>query len=166
MKICSGCKSAKPKDEFYRNKAARDGLTSYCKPCQDTRNKHWWATHPEAAKRKVERRKPRLWVNNLTPAQKEARSRRVLKVKYGQYAAEALILRESKKTCAICGVPFTGVGTDGSYGCVDHCHSCGRPRDMVCRKCNVAIGLLNDSVPMLEKAIVHLKAHACEKVIP
>ncbi|MEV4179273.1 endonuclease VII domain-containing protein [Nonomuraea sp. NPDC049709] len=33
QKHCPRCSTAKPKDSFGRNRAAKDGLTSYCKPC-------------------------------------------------------------------------------------------------------------------------------------
>lgn len=40
--------------------------------------------------------------------------------------------------------------------CVDHCHSTGRVRGLLCNNCNRAIGLLGDSVSNLENAIKYL----------
>jgi hypothetical protein len=34
-KICPCCGIPKPTSEFYKNKSAKDGLSSYCKPCQN-----------------------------------------------------------------------------------------------------------------------------------
>jgi hypothetical protein len=34
MKACTKCGEAKPLDEFYVNRRARDGKTSWCKACQ------------------------------------------------------------------------------------------------------------------------------------
>lgn len=39
---------------------------------------------------------------------------------------------------------------------VDHCHSSGRVRGLLCQKCNMAIGLLHDSVDLLKKAVKYL----------
>lgn len=33
LKVCSNCKKAKPRTEYYRNPATRDGLGSWCKAC-------------------------------------------------------------------------------------------------------------------------------------
>ena len=39
---------------------------------------------------------------------------------------------------------------------IDHCHDTGKVRGLLCSKCNHAIGLLNDDVDLLQKAIVYL----------
>jgi hypothetical protein len=33
FKWCPGCETAKPYDEWFRNRASKDGLASYCKEC-------------------------------------------------------------------------------------------------------------------------------------
>ncbi len=35
MKRCTNCKQRKDKNEFHKNAKARDGLTSWCKKCQN-----------------------------------------------------------------------------------------------------------------------------------
>jgi hypothetical protein len=35
MKLCGGCNTRKPLEEFHRNKAARDGRQTRCKPCMN-----------------------------------------------------------------------------------------------------------------------------------
>lgn len=40
---------------------------------------------------------------------------------------------------------------------VDHCHKTGRVRGLLCRKCNLGIGFLKDSVEFLNKAIKYLQ---------
>lgn len=39
---------------------------------------------------------------------------------------------------------------------VDHCHSTGRVRGLLCHNCNRAIGLLQDNVATLKSAIAYL----------
>ena len=39
---------------------------------------------------------------------------------------------------------------------VDHCHNTGKVRGLLCRKCNMALGLLNDNKQNLRNAIYYL----------
>ena len=39
---------------------------------------------------------------------------------------------------------------------IDHCHTSGKVRGLLCSKCNHSIGLLNDDVDLLRKAINYL----------
>ena len=54
-----------------------------------------------------------------------------------------------EKVCAICGKTSQLVG--------DHCHKSGKPRGILCRNCNLAIGNFFDSVTYLKKAIKYLE---------
>lgn len=53
--------------------------------------------------------------------------------------------------CAICGI------SPKDRLVVDHCHKTGRVRGLLCRKCNLGIGYLKDSIEFLSKAIEYLK---------
>ena len=55
--------------------------------------------------------------------------------------------------CAICAVDCEEFGMD-----TDHDHTTGRVRGLLCRKCNKAIGLLNDSPEVLRAAAAYLEA--------
>lgn len=41
--------------------------------------------------------------------------------------------------------------------CVDHCHESGQVRGLLCRKCNSAIGLLQESVEVAARASQYLR---------
>jgi len=61
--------------------------------------------------------------------------------------------------CAICDNHETALNPKTEEPrdlAVDHCHSTGNVRGLLCSQCNTAIGLLKDDVSILQKAIVYL----------
>lgn len=71
------------------------------------------------------------------------------------------LLKSQSGVCAICGEPEWVT----QYGklrmlCVDHDHLSGKVRGLLCSNCNRAIGLLNDDVDTLKKAIHYLQSGA------
>lgn len=56
--------------------------------------------------------------------------------------------------CAICTT--NAPGGKGNWH-VDHDHSNGKIRGLLCHKCNTGIGLLNDDPELLRKAILYLE---------
>lgn len=82
-----------------------------------------------------------------------------LKRKYGLSAADFDSLFESQKgMCWICEVAMTRGNTPTS-ACVDHCHSSGAIRSLLCRLCNAGLGHFKDSEANLTKAITYLRRH-------
>lgn len=57
---------------------------------------------------------------------------------------------EQKGLCGICKK-----GIDESSH-VDHCHSTGKVRGLLCRPCNSGLGLFSDSTRLLKSAITYL----------
>jgi hypothetical protein len=64
------------------------------------------------------------------------------------------LFTEQGGCCAICGIHQSEIKRP-LY--VDHCHKTDKVRGLLCHKCNFAIGLFNDSVENLNKAIIYLK---------
>lgn len=47
VKRCPQCGETKEHGEFYRNRAQRDGLSPYCRPCTRLANRRWQDANPE-----------------------------------------------------------------------------------------------------------------------
>jgi hypothetical protein len=62
-----------------------------------------------------------------------------------------LMLQEQNNVCFICSESET------RDLAVDHCHTTGRVRGLLCSKCNTAIGLLKDNIALLDKAKEYLQ---------
>lgn len=133
LKFCGCCQTWKATDLFAKNSAKKDGLQERCKSC---RSKH----HQKV---KHLRKKP-------TASQK----RRYLITSYGisieQY--EKLLFRQ-KNRCAICYSENWGKPSPS----IDHCHTTGRIRGLLCNNCNRALGLLKDNERTLKNAAKYLK---------
>ncbi len=87
--------------------------------------------------------------------------------KYGiDFAEYQRMLLAQKGVCAICEQPETKL-QDGAIRMlsVDHSHTTGAVRGLLCANCNMAIGYACDDVTILEKAIAYLERHG-ESVKP
>lgn len=81
-----------------------------------------------------------------------------LRKKYGVSEDEFLsLLRESNGQCGICGTKFT------TETPVDHCHATGVVRGILCRRCNMAIGLFRDDPVLLFAAAKYLGPYLPEQ---
>jgi len=70
------------------------------------------------------------------------------------------MLAAQNNKCAVCGskeVNNSRISSGKLF--IDHCHDTGKVRGLLCSKCNHAIGLLNDDVSLLHKAIKYLNKH-------
>lgn len=59
---------------------------------------------------------------------------------------------EVKKGCAICNTDLTNKKVH-----IDHCHSSGKVRGVLCELCNKGLGQFKDNISSLENAIKYLK---------
>lgn len=85
---------------------------------------------------------------------------RCLKLKkYGITNKEYIEMSEKQNhCCAICNKPETTENIKGiiSSLAVDHCHTTGKVRGLLCGNCNKGIGLFKDDISNLQKAIEYL----------
>ena len=56
--------------------------------------------------------------------------------------------------CAICSSTDKGKGKQ--FFCVDHCHTTGKVRGLLCAPCNKALGQLGDTEEALQRALDYL----------
>jgi hypothetical protein len=80
-----------------------------------------------------------------------------------QYAE---ILKEQHGVCAICQQPETAI-REGKLKmlAVDHCHTGGHNRGLLCQDCNLGLGRFHDDPVLLRRAADYAEYHA-SKVVP
>jgi hypothetical protein len=65
-------------------------------------------------------------------------------------------LQEQSHKCAVCGIDETEL-TSKLH--VDHNHTTGKIRDLLCTNCNTGIGMFKENIDNLAKAISYLEKH-------
>lgn len=145
-KTCSKCNETKPIDRFWKSKVARkDGTTGYRNYCIDCGTKERLDRyHNKGGK---ERQKQLSFKHNLS--------------KYGMTVKDYWDLYEKQNCkCAICGDKEIKVkNRERLFLYVDHCHSTGKVRGLLCNHCNTLLGMAKDDVNILNNAIEYLNAN-------
>ena len=142
MKTCNKCGVTKALTDFHKNIKGKQGRATECKPCRRLSRQHTWATNPEYVKQ----------------TNKTTRNSQLL-TKYGIGSEVYDKMKEDcNNLCQCCGKPETAT----AYGktrllAVDHCHTTGEVRGLLCQKCNIGLGQFNDDPDVLRKAIQYLK---------
>ena len=122
---CSNCLEVKSEDDFGLQPKGKYGLKSRCKAC--------------IAKLKTK----------STPEQLERANYLRRFRKYGLTEEQYLkLISDSGNKCMICSKEFK-TATDAF---IDHCHSTGLVRGVLCSSCNSGLGFFKDSSLLLSKA--------------
>ncbi len=167
MKTCKKCGLTKPYDDFYRCAGMKDGYRNDCRTCNleakhqrylndpataIARAKRWQQANPERvnATQRARRAKPEV--------KRRARADH-LQRKFGmtieQYDA---MLEAQGGGCFICGRPPR---EDISLH-VDHDHSTGKVRGILCFCCNNALADFQDDPSLLRKAASYVTTNSPE----
>ena len=134
LKTCSKCKNTKPHTEFHLHKSSTDGIRKWCKFCCNESNKCWYKKNPLAHKQTTLKR-----IYGVT----------------SKMFTELLLAQNN--ACKICNVELSPVKNgDIQIAHVDHCHTTGKIRGLLCRKCNTGLGMFSDNVANLQNAIRYL----------
>lgn len=138
MKECNSCKQYKPYSEFRKVKNDYDGRSGTCKVC---------CKRKESNMRKLDGGESHL--------------RRT----YGIDKQEIeRIYTEQSGQCACCGENYPGWGKNGLV--VDHDHRTGVVRGLLCRTCNVMLGMAKDDPTTLMKGAVYLEKRKAPSTEP
>jgi len=142
LKICTECSEQKPLAAFTFDKR-RGRHAAKCTCCRTKKTKQWRDRNPDYEKDRY--------------GDNEDRDRwRHIKRKYGISKEEYLaMLSDQGGVCAICG---DAPGERYSHQLhVDHCHSTGKIRGLLCRGCNHMLGVVKDDELLLFKAAEYLR---------
>lgn len=128
-KRCSKCKSWKDTNSFNRNKKSSDGLNCWCRECHNASKRSTYDADDFYFKHILRR--------------------------YGlTREAHRVLYEEQAGCCAICEVPESALPKRFH---VDHCHSTGIVRGLLCHHCNVGLGHFDHDPKLLKSAIDYLK---------
>ena len=69
------------------------------------------------------------------------------------------MLEEQNEVCAICKQPEVAIDCNGKIRilAVDHCHKTMKVRGLLCNKCNLALGHVEDDIEILRAMITYLE---------
>lgn len=140
-KKCSQCKIEKSIEDFRFKKKGLPKRNAYCKPCGYKGRVKWAKKNKEkvAQIKKEYREKNRSKLKMMN-----------IKSRYGlnpdQYSS---LLEAQNNSCSIC--------KKKKKLFVDHCHSSGAVRGLLCHSCNSGIGFLGDTEESLKRAFKYLE---------
>ena len=150
---CSKCGKEKPKTEFYKShymkKDGLEGKPSWCKECKRCESLKWGKEHKERKNiRARQRRAENPMLDKTRPLERMGLSLK-------DY--EKFFHTQGGK-CAICGKSET-MTRHGKLKrlAVDHNHKTGDIRGLLCSRCNLAIGMFEEDISILENAIEYLR---------
>lgn len=131
-KRCQDCQELKHSSDFSMHVKHKDGLLPYCKQCKAIRYKQDKINRPEKF------------------AQKNFRHRLARR----QISLEDFqrMENEQKGICLICRRKTKKLF-------IDHCHETGKVRGLLCPTCNTGLGMLNDNLGNLNRAVEYLEKY-------
>ena len=131
-KTCTKCGATKDITEFYKRggKQSPNSRKNHCKECD----------------------KKRLAENYDSIKYREQHLQRSYGITLNEYNQ---MLLDQNHQCAVCGTTEPG-GKHGKF-MVDHCHTTGRVRGLLCKRCNIALGEVEDNTQVLQSMIEYLQ---------
>lgn len=132
-RMCSKCEVEKPIEAFNKNTASKspDKRYSHCKECANALARERYKTKDKF---------------------------QYTKKMYGITKEDILKLADTQQyKCKLCTKPFEMYSPESKRQfTVDHCHTSGKIRGLLCHHCNLGLGMFKDNTEVLRKAIQYL----------
>ena len=145
-KHCKSCGLTLPVTQFHNQRDKKDGKRSQCKVCTNKRNlAKYHSCDTTRRSHRIASRKHSLLKNyGITPEE-----------------YDTMLLDQNGK-CVICSSdkPWGFVAEPKrarEFFCVDHCHTTGRVRGLLCHPCNTGLGSFSDDTNVMANAIAYLE---------
>lgn len=136
---CTKCGEVKASESYRVLARGQHGRSRQCKKCDQAQSKEW-ASRPE---------------NRDRAARKAKRSKAVRT--YGARGGEAWDRIQEGSPCEACGVRR-------EYMHLDHNHSTGEFRGILCSQCNTALGLLGEDLERFSGLMAYMITHDFAKL--
>ena len=104
-------------------------------------------------------RNQKKWVDKNRDKQRAAHIKRTYGISWEEYLG---LFSKQRGQCGICKITLsTHLEEDNQHEVahIDHCHTTGKIRGLLCNKCNTGIGWLNDSALTCKLAALYLEEH-------
>jgi uncharacterized CHY-type Zn-finger protein len=151
-KTCSKCKKEFPLENFTKSNQRKDGRGSFCKPCDSMRKRKYKEANPQHY-RLVQKAAKDKWISENPDKVKAQKLKDNHKRRLKTHGLTQEQYNEiNKGCCQICNDPFP----EGKTPSIDHCHTKGHVRGILCNNCNTGLGLFKDDITRLESAIKYL----------
>lgn len=147
-KMCFRCKEVLPSSEFTQDPRVVSGLKSYCKKCCREDAAERLAKDRDRINARIRAYRKRTYTPERT------RKRHILHKYKLSYDAYLALLASQGGQCAICRAEEAG--GRGNWH-VDHDHTTGAVRGLLCAKCNVGIAQFGDSPDLMLLAVAYLR---------
>lgn len=131
LKYCPGCDSVLPVDNFYEDAHRYDRRAAICRECSRKRGREYYP-------RSNWRGKYLLRVYGITETEYDS------------------LFTAQNGVCKICGNPQQPRKRSCGLLAVDHDHTTGAIRGLLCDKCNRGLGHFDDSPDLLARAIEYV----------
>lgn len=138
VKVCTKCKGEKRLEDFYNRADQPDGKNLWCKECCKDYDKKR-QSFPERIKSKKDSELKRLYGIELQEVEK--------------------MLCAQEGRCKICSSEIllhTKSEDKNKALCVDHCHTSGSVRGLLCNSCNRGLGFFKEDTSIVLRAYQYL----------
>ena len=144
-KVCTVCDEERNLSEYRKDKSAYDGLTQKCKPCFKLYQKEWYENNKDAQKANAKKYRKKNPLSHF-----KSHIKREYGITLDDYNA---MFSNQHGSCAICNTHQKDLEKRLS---VDHCHTSGNVRGLLCNRCNTSIGLFDEDTSILKSAINYI----------